>query len=103
MMTVPCPSCDGTGRVLAPETVVRRIERALRRARSMGEKREITIRVHPEVALWLLEEEPEFLRQVSRELGIDLDVRDDPLMGHDEYRLLASPADTDVTAKYAVS
>ncbi len=103
MMTVPCPSCDGTGRVLAPETVVRRVERALRRARSMGEKREITIRVHPEVALWLLEEEPEFLRQVSRELGIGLDVRDDPLMGHDEYRLLAAPADTDVTAKYAVA
>lgn len=103
MMTVPCPSCDGTGRVLAPETVVRRIERALRRARSMGEKREITIRVHPEVALWLLEQEPEFLRHVSRELGIGLDVRDDPLMGHDEYRLLAAPADTDVTAKYAVA
>jgi ribonuclease G len=103
MMTVPCPSCDGTGRVLAPETVIRRIERALRRARSMGERREITIRVHPEVALWLLEEEPEFLRQVARELGIGLDVRDDPLMGHDEYRLLAAPADTDVTAKYAVA
>ena len=103
MMTVPCPSCDGTGRVLAPETVVRRIERALRRARSMGEKREITIRVHPEVALWLLEQEPEFLRHVSRELGIGLDVRDDPLMGHDEYRLLAAPADTDVTARYAVA
>ncbi|MFO7587999.1 MAG: Rne/Rng family ribonuclease [Gemmatimonadota bacterium] len=103
MMTVPCPSCDGTGRVLAPETVVRRMERALRRARSMGEKRAMTLRVHPEVALWLLEEEPEFLRQVSRETGIDLDVRDDPLMGHDEYRLLAAPADTDVTARYGVA
>lgn len=103
MMTVPCPSCDGTGRVLAPETVVRRVERALRRARSMGEKRAMTLRIHPEVALWLLEEEPEFLRHISRETGIDLDVRDDPLMGHDEYRLLAAPADTDVTARYAVA
>ncbi len=103
MMTVPCPSCDGTGRVLAPETVVRRVERALRRARSNGEKRSITIRVHPEVALYLLEEEPEFLRAQARACGIGLDVRDDPLMGHDEYRLLASPADTDVTARYATA
>jgi ribonuclease G len=99
--TLPCPSCGGTGRVLAPETIVRRIERALRRARSMGEKRDLTLRVHPEVALHLLEEEPEFLRQISRESGIELDIRDDPLMGHDEYRLLAAPADTDVTGKYA--
>jgi ribonuclease G len=103
MMTEPCPSCDGTGRVLAPETVIRRVERALRRARSAGETRDLTVRVHPEVALYLLEEEPEFLRSLSRETGIDLDIRDDPLMGHDEWRLLAAPADTDVTAKYAVS
>ncbi|MDT8435551.1 MAG: Rne/Rng family ribonuclease, partial [Gemmatimonadota bacterium] len=92
MMTVPCPSCDGTGRVLAPETVVRRIERALRRARAAGEKRALTIRAHPEVALHLLEEEPEFLRESTAETGIELDIRDDPLMGHDEYRLLAAPA-----------
>jgi len=101
--TQPCPSCDGTGRVLAPDTIVRRLERALRRARSAGEKRDLTLRVHPEVALYLLEEEPRFLKRVSRELNIELDIRDDPLMGHDEYKLLAGPADTDVTGKYAVS
>jgi len=50
-----------------------------------------------------LEEEPRFLKRVSRELNIELDIRDDPLMGHDEYKLLAGPADTDVTGKYAVS
>jgi len=101
--TQPCPSCGGTGRVLAPDTIVRRLERALRRARSAGEKRDLTLRVHPEVALYLLEEEPRFLKRVSRELKIELDIRDDPLMGHDEYKLLAGPADTDVTGKYAVS
>jgi ribonuclease G len=101
--TQPCPSCGGTGRVLAPDTIVRRVERALRRARSAGEKRDVTVRVHPEVALYLLEEEPRFLKSVSSELKLELDIRDDPLMGHDEYKLLAGPADTDVTAKYAVA
>jgi ribonuclease G len=101
--TQPCPSCEGTGRVLAPDTVVRRLERAIRRARSSGEKRDLTVRVHPEVALYLLEEEPRFLKRVSSELDIELDIRDDPLMGHDEYKLLAGPADTDVTSKYAVA
>lgn len=101
--TQPCESCGGTGRVLAPETVVRRIERGLRRARSAGERRDLTVRVHPEVALYLLEEEPKFLKRVARDLGIQLDIRDDPLMGHDEYKLLAGPADTDVTGKYAAA
>ncbi|TFG65957.1 MAG: Rne/Rng family ribonuclease [Gemmatimonadales bacterium] len=102
MMTQPCESCDGTGRVLSPDTVVRRIERTILRARSEGEKRALMIRVHPGVALYLLESEPKFLEDLGREVGFDLDVRDDPIMGRDEYRLLAAPADTDVTAKYAV-
>ncbi len=101
-MTEPCPFCDGTGRVLAPETVVRRIERALRRAASAGEERDLTVVVHPTVALHLLEQEPEFLRERSEETGNQVDVRDDPLMGLDDYRLLAAPADSDVTSRYAV-
>ena len=61
------------------------------------------MRVHPEVALFLLEEEPRFLKRIASELSIQLDIRDDPLMGHDECKLLAGPADTDVTSKYAVA
>ncbi len=102
-MTEACPACEGTGRVLSPETVVRRIERAVRRAGTVGEQRTLTVRVHPEVALYLLEEEPDFLRSLRDESGIDLDIRDDPLMRLDEYKLLASPAATDVTGKYAVA
>jgi ribonuclease G len=102
-MTEPCPACDGTGRVLSPETVVRRIERAVRRAGTVGEKRELTVRVHPEVALYLLEKEPEFLKAMREESGVELDIRDDPLMSLDAYRLLAAPAATDVTSKYAVA
>lgn len=103
MMTEPCPSCDGTGRVLSPDTVVRRIERSILRAQHEGESRNLTIRVHPSVALYLLEEETSFLGELGQRAGIELDVRDDPILGHDEYRLLAAPADTDVTTKYAVA
>jgi len=103
MMTEPCPSCDGTGRVLSPDTVVRRIERSILRAQHEGEKRDMMIRVHPGVALYLLEQEPTFLSDLGETAGIKLDVRDDPIMGHDEYRLLAAPADTDVTSRYAVA
>ncbi|MGH7540070.1 MAG: Rne/Rng family ribonuclease [Gemmatimonadota bacterium] len=100
-MTEPCPYCEGTGRILAPDTVVRRVERALRRASLAGEKRALTILTHPVIALHLLEQEPDFLKRSREELGLRLDVRDDPLLALDEFRLLASPADADVTSKYA--
>ncbi len=101
-LTEPCMHCGGTGRVFTPDTVVRRIERAIRRVSVEGSERRITIRVHPQVALHILEEEPGLLRRLQKSFRLDLDLRDDPLMRQDEFRLLAGPADTDVTTRYAL-
>ena len=60
------------------------------------------VRVHPEVALQVIEGEPDFVRRLGRKTQLDLDLRDDPLMRQDEFRLLAGPADSDVTTKYAL-
>ncbi len=101
-LTEPCAHCQGAGRVFTPETVVRRIERALRRAAVNGADRRLSIRLHPQVALHILEDEPDFLRRLAGRLQLDLDMRDDPLMKADEFRLLSGPAHTDVTTRYAV-
>jgi len=101
-MTEPCQACGGAGRVFRPETVVRRIERAIRRISVQQRERQVTIRVHPQVALYILEQEPEFMRRLERNLKVELDLRDDPLMKQEEFRLLAGPAATDVTTKYAL-
>src|SRR5688500_20073217 len=37
-MTEPCPTCHGTGRVFTPETIVRRIERAVKRMAVEGKR-----------------------------------------------------------------
>ena len=101
-LTEPCVHCSGSGRVYTPETVVRRIERAIRRAGVENGKKPLVIRVHPEVAMYVLESEPHLLRKLGQTYRLELDIRDDPLMRQDEFRLLESPADTDVTAKYAL-
>lgn len=101
-LTEPCSHCGGSGRVFTPETVVRRIERAIRRAGTEGAEKEILIRVHPQVALHILEDEPTFLRRMEKTWRVALDIRDDPLMRQDEFRLLSGPAARDVTAKYTV-
>ncbi|MBR9990350.1 MAG: Rne/Rng family ribonuclease [Gemmatimonadetes bacterium] len=101
-LTEPCPHCGGSGRVFRPETVVRRVERAIRRIAVQQREKEVTIRVHPQVALYILEEEPDFMRRLEKNLSLDVDLRDDPVMKQDEFRLLAGPADADVTGKYAL-
>jgi ribonuclease G len=101
-LTEACPHCFGSGRVFRPETVTRRVERALRRIAVQQREKQVTIRVHPQVALYILEDEPEFMRRLEKGLALGIDLRDDPLMKQDEFRLLAGPADADVTNKYAL-
>jgi ribonuclease G len=101
--TMACPTCSGTGRVFLPETVVRRLERSLRRAAEGHKDRRLVVRVHPEVALYLLEEEPQFLKSQSKATGIDLELRDDPMMKLDELKLMSQPAGRDVTESYLVA
>jgi len=102
-LTRDCPTCAGSGRVFTPEVVARRLERSLKRAGHEDRERQLTVRLHPEVALYLLEEEPRLLNNLQKLTGLDLDLRDDPMMRLDEFRLMSRPAGRDVTDLYAVA
>src|SRR2546427_7030180 len=102
-MTIECTTCSGTGRVFRPEVVVRRMERSIKRAGADHKERQLSVRLHPEVALYLVEQEPNFLRQLEKQTGLELEVRDDPMMRLDEFRMMARPAGRDVTEQYAVA
>ena len=66
-------------------------------------ERQLSVRLHPEVALYLLEEEPKLLAGLGKTTGLSLEVRDDPMMHLDEFRLMSRPAGRDVTELYAVA
>lgn len=102
-MTEACPTCNGTGRVFTPETIVRRVERAVKRMAVEGKKEAITLRLHPEVALHLLEQEHDFLKRIEKAAGFPVDMRDDPLLKPDEIRLITKGASRDITQQYAVA
>ncbi len=95
-----CEHCGGAGRVFTPPTVVRRLERSLKRAVASGNERSLLLLVHPEVALHVIEEEPDFLNRIRNRMQIRLELRDDPLLREDEFRILSGPAETDVTERY---
>jgi ribonuclease G len=102
-MTESCPTCAGTGRVFTPETIVRRLERAVRRMGAEGRREAVVLRMHPEIALHVLEEERDLLRRLEKAAGFPVEMRDDPLLKPDEYRLVVKGAERDVTQQYALA
>ncbi len=102
-LTAECDHCEGTGRVYTPATVIRQIERSIRRVSVEGGEKKLLIRMHPEVALRIIEKEPDFIRKLGQSTSLKLDMSDDPLLREDEFRLLSGPAQTDVTSRYAAA
>ncbi|HEX5439018.1 MAG TPA: Rne/Rng family ribonuclease [Gemmatimonadaceae bacterium] len=102
-MTELCPICAGTGRVFTPESTVRRLERSVRRVALEGRKESLLVKVHPDVALYVLENERDLMRTLEKSAGVSLELRDDPLLKPDEFKLVVKGAERDVTEQYAVA
>src|SRR5213078_4832232 len=62
-MTEPCPTCHGTGRVFTAETIVRRLERSVRRMGVEGKRDHLVVKLHPDVAMYVLEHEKDLLKK----------------------------------------
>jgi ribonuclease G len=102
-MTEPCPTCHGTGRVFTAETIVRRVERSIRRMGVEGRRDHLIVKLHPEVAMYVLEHEKDLLKKLEKLAGFGLELRDDPLLRPDEFKLVVKSAGRDVTQQYAVA
>ncbi|HEY9514799.1 MAG TPA: Rne/Rng family ribonuclease [Gemmatimonadaceae bacterium] len=102
-MTEPCQMCGGTGRLFTPETTVRRLERAVKRAAVEGKKDNLIVKLHPDVAMYVLEQEHDLARKLEKTLGFTIELRDDPRLKPDEFKLVVKGAERDVTRQYAVA
>jgi ribonuclease G len=102
-MTEPCPTCEGTGRVFTPETIVRRMERSVRRMVVEGRRDNLLVKLHPDVAMYVLEQERELVQRLQKAASFSLELRDDPLLKPDEFKLVVKGQGRDVTQQYAVA
>jgi ribonuclease G len=102
-MTEPCPTCNGTGRVFTAETIARRIERSIKRAGLEGRKDPLVVRLHPDVAMYVLENEKDLVKKLEKAVGFSIEFRDDPLLRPDEFKLVVKSAGRDITGQYAVA
>ncbi|MBX3172805.1 MAG: Rne/Rng family ribonuclease [Gemmatimonadaceae bacterium] len=102
-MTEACPICNGTGRVFTAETIVRRMERAVKRLASEGRREGIVVKFYPDTAMYVLEEEKELIKRLEKSVGFTVEMRDDPLLKPDEFKLVVKGAGRDITSQYAVA
>ena len=102
-MTEACAVCHGTGRVFTAETVVRRVERSLRRVVVEGKRDHLIVKLHPDVAMYVLEQERDFMKKLEKIADFGLELRDDPLLRPDEFKLVQKSQGRDVTQQYAVA
>ncbi|MDP1891149.1 MAG: Rne/Rng family ribonuclease [Gemmatimonadaceae bacterium] len=102
-VTEPCQVCHGTGRVFTAETIVRRMERSVRRMAAEGRRDHLLVRLHPDTATYVLEQESDLMKKLEKGVGFNVEMRDDPLLRPDEFKLVVKGAGRDVTQQYAVA
>jgi ribonuclease G len=68
-----------------------------------GKRDNVVVRLHPDVAMYVLESEPDLMKKLEKGAGFSVDMRDDPLLRPDEFKLVVKSAGRDVTQQYAVA
>lgn len=77
LMRIPCPYCEGRGRVLSPQSVAVRVRRELRRLAASSRAKCLLAEVHPEVAA-VLDEAREWRDQLAQRSGKAIVIRPEP-------------------------
>jgi len=75
IMRIPCPYCEGRGRVLSPETMAMRVRREVRKLARAAKTPAVLVEVHPQVAGALLRDGAGWLRTLEETHGKRLRVR----------------------------
>jgi ribonuclease G len=85
--TEDCPHCGGLGKVPSPETMLVKLERAMRRVAALQSARRITVKVAPDIALYFVEQEARRFAELEKRFKLKVDLKDDPQLKRGEMRV----------------
>jgi ribonuclease G len=100
--TEPCPTCSGTGRITGADTTVTKIERWLQRSYAATQERRYILKVHPDVANYMLENREERLKSIRHATKARLELESDTTLSPQEYRFYSIQRGLDVTAEFKI-
>jgi len=95
-----CPTCRGTGRIISKNTMLTRIERWIKRARSQSSEKKFRLFVHPEMAAFLTEGLRSKIRRIMWKNWVKVNVVEDDTVGIDEFKFYSVRRDKDITNEF---
>ncbi len=88
LLTDQCPYCSGTGTVKSSSTICHEILTELKKVAREVSGPGVLLRVHPDIAAALQNEERDALRAMERVVGRKLSVRPDVLLHHEQFDVM---------------
>ena len=89
VLTEPCPYCSGTGVIKSSSTICYEILSEVKKVGPDLNGHRLLLRVNPDIARALKEEESEVLRDLKRSIGKDVTIKADVHLHHEQFDVMA--------------
>ena len=87
-LLTPCPYCDGRGRIKSRATIAYEILRVIKKEKAhLEDGKRITVRVHPDIANFLYDEENHSLDYLEREINQKIVIKASEELRHEQYEV----------------
>jgi ribonuclease G len=90
LLTEPCPYCSGSGSIKSSSTICYEIMTELKKIGSELDGQGVIVRVNPDIARALKEEEPGLLRDLQQSLGKAVTIKPDVHLHHEQFDVMAT-------------
>jgi ribonuclease G len=89
-LTEPCPYCSGSGSIKSSSTICYEILMEMRKIGPELDGQGVVLRVNPDIARALKEEESAMLRDLQRTLGKPVTIKPDVHLHHEQFDVMAT-------------
>jgi ribonuclease G len=89
-LTEPCPYCSGSGSIKSSSTICYEIMTELKKIGPELDGQGVIVRVNPDIARALKEEEPALLRDLQETLGRNVTIKPDVHLHHEQFDVMAT-------------
>ncbi len=96
----PCPHCKGTGRIISKETIVTKIEQWIKRFKVASKERRLILKVHPDVADFLVSSNGNILLKIMFKHWIKIDLEENANLRTDEFHFYSKKRNADITEEF---
>jgi ribonuclease G len=88
-MTEPCPYCSGSGVIKSSSTICYEILSEVRKIGADLNGHRLMLRVNPDIARALKEEESAVVKDLRQTLGKDVTIKPDAQLHHEQFDVMA--------------